>query len=355
MSNDLPAPISEDEYSAIEAAVMETARGRWFLAEYARRNRSADTQLVLDAVNRLEQVVKSGASPAAGSVDDIKLDLIDMAEAIARTRSEIRSLHSEDKADRFVDATEELDAVVSATEKATNEILGSAEKIQELVWTVLERGEAAEECAKIDELIIDVYTGCSFQDITGQRIQKVVQALRYVESRVNAMIDIWNLRGAEPDAEAGSNENAEDNARPDAHLLNGPAREGEGIQQDQIDDLMASQQPEIVNPDPAVLDWSDEGDPVTEDGGEIDVLDIAPEDSEPAELDDQPALAQARDADDFGATDATDTSDALEATDEAGPGATEPAGISNLDEDLFDETAGDGDRLTEIQAMALSS
>ena len=44
--------IGEAEYEAIEAAVMETARGRWFLAEFARRNRTADTQVLLDAIGR---------------------------------------------------------------------------------------------------------------------------------------------------------------------------------------------------------------------------------------------------------------------------------------------------------------
>src|SRR5437763_10743360 len=46
---------SEADYDAISAAFMETSRGRWFLSEYARRNRNADTRMVLDAVARIEQ------------------------------------------------------------------------------------------------------------------------------------------------------------------------------------------------------------------------------------------------------------------------------------------------------------
>lgn len=49
-----PPVIPTDDYEAIEAAVMDTARGRWFLAEFARRNRTADTQLLLQAIERLE-------------------------------------------------------------------------------------------------------------------------------------------------------------------------------------------------------------------------------------------------------------------------------------------------------------
>jgi hypothetical protein len=52
-----PEGLSEDDYEAIEAAVMETVRGRWFLAEFARRSRVDEMRQVLDAIGRLEQVV----------------------------------------------------------------------------------------------------------------------------------------------------------------------------------------------------------------------------------------------------------------------------------------------------------
>src|SRR5712672_3022446 len=45
----------EADYHAISEAFMETSRGRWFLSEYAKRNRNADTRMVLDAVARIEQ------------------------------------------------------------------------------------------------------------------------------------------------------------------------------------------------------------------------------------------------------------------------------------------------------------
>jgi hypothetical protein len=61
----LPPQLREEDYETIEAAVMETARGRWFLAEYARRNRAADTCTVLDAVGKLEKTL-TGLAEAAG-------------------------------------------------------------------------------------------------------------------------------------------------------------------------------------------------------------------------------------------------------------------------------------------------
>src|ERR1700688_3344056 len=56
---------NEEDYDAISAAFMETSRGRWFLGEYAKRNRNADTTMVLDAVARIEQTIAAQRQPAA--------------------------------------------------------------------------------------------------------------------------------------------------------------------------------------------------------------------------------------------------------------------------------------------------
>jgi hypothetical protein len=61
-------PVPAADFEAIEAAVMETARGRWFLAEYARRNRATDTAAVLEALARLEAKLAATQHPAAAAV-----------------------------------------------------------------------------------------------------------------------------------------------------------------------------------------------------------------------------------------------------------------------------------------------
>ncbi|WP_413993440.1 hypothetical protein ACMDCR_15920 [Labrys okinawensis] len=77
-----PEPLlSDEDYGAIEAAVMETARGRWFLAEYARRNRNADTDAVLSAIRRLERLVQSAGTFDAR--DEVTRGMADIAQAIA--------------------------------------------------------------------------------------------------------------------------------------------------------------------------------------------------------------------------------------------------------------------------------
>ena len=61
----LPTGIVPEDYERIEAAVMETARGRWFLMEFARRQRAAETATLLEAIARLENRVASLARESA--------------------------------------------------------------------------------------------------------------------------------------------------------------------------------------------------------------------------------------------------------------------------------------------------
>src|SRR5262245_57098434 len=105
----VPAPISEADYEAIEAAVMETARGRWFLAEYARRNRNADTTMLLKELDRIETVIRGEHS--VEPVDRIRFDLVEMSKAISRTKAEIAAMKPEvGHQGKFGEATEELDS-----------------------------------------------------------------------------------------------------------------------------------------------------------------------------------------------------------------------------------------------------
>jgi chemotaxis regulatin CheY-phosphate phosphatase CheZ len=229
--------LSEADFEAIAAAVNETERGRWFLAEYARRNRHADTERVLEAVTRLERSL-SARTDAAPS-DTIRSTIADMAEAIARTKAEIAAIRpSEDNFGTISNATIELDAIVSTTELATSEILANAERVQEIAWTMREQGLEPSFCDQLDGLMTQTYQACSFQDLTGQRIRKVVNVLHFLEERIEAMNLIWggkDTRGLK--AETPSME---------ASLLNGPALPGEGLEQIGVD--------EILDPEPAVCE-----------------------------------------------------------------------------------------------------
>lgn len=232
----VPAPISEADYEAIEGAVMETARGRWFLAEYARRNRHADTTMLLKALDRIEAAMRGERTVAP--VERIRFDLVEMSKAITRTKTEIASIKPEaDHHGKFGEASEELDSVVLATETATSDILACAERIQEMAWTLREQGAANEICDLIDANATEVYTACSFQDITGQRIAKVVETLQHIEDRVARFANVMKAKDLDGFMTDNERERAE---RRERLLLHGPQLDGEGADQSTVDSLIDS-------------------------------------------------------------------------------------------------------------------
>ncbi len=241
MSEDKKPPsVATNDYEAIQAAVMETETGRWFLSEFAERNRVADTTILLAAIKKLETVVgeKETTASIEPDVEKMRFDIVDMANAIALTKQEIAGITSGNGDDSKLDcATAELDAIVVAAETATSEILNAAESIQEVAWTMREEGARDVDFDKLDALATDIYMACSFQDITGQRTTKVVGVLQFLENRITAMLDIWgidsvNLKPAPQEKPPSC----------DSHLLNGPALDGEGVDQGDIDLMLANEE-----------------------------------------------------------------------------------------------------------------
>jgi len=170
--------------------------------------------------------------------DEVKLlrnEIRAMSLAIQQTKSEIAALrppNSED--DRLIVVTQELDAIVTATEGATNTILEAAEKVDGLAEQIEGMGNepAVNQLAgDIRDTIITMFEACNFQDITGQRISKVVKTLQFIEERVNKMIEIWGAEGFQ-DIEQSADETDEE-----SKLLNGPQLANQGVTQADIDKL----------------------------------------------------------------------------------------------------------------------
>src|SRR5690242_21185268 len=80
-----PALPAHADYDALCEALMASSRGRWFLEEYAKRNRNADTGLVLDAIARVEAVVRNEQAHQASQ--GVRIELLEMARTIAQTRA----------------------------------------------------------------------------------------------------------------------------------------------------------------------------------------------------------------------------------------------------------------------------
>lgn len=227
-----PASVSltESDYETIEAAVMETARGRWFLAEYAQRNRNADTKLVLEAIQKLQRsVLGAETAPAVAAPEKpyLRADFGEMQKVIERTKLELAGIHAARQRDGDLGA--ELQHIIEATGQAIAEVLADSERINEISQTMRFQNFDANICDQLDGLATHIYTACAFQDLTGQRIGKVGTALKLLEERIVSLVKVW---------QADSENETATSPSKDA-LLNGPAREGEGLMQDQVDELLA--------------------------------------------------------------------------------------------------------------------
>ncbi|MFC4173407.1 protein phosphatase CheZ [Microvirga sp. GCM10011540] len=169
-------------------------------------------------------------------VQRLKVELHAISEAIQRTKQEIATLRYAGAQGReMARVTDELGAVVLGTETATNSILAAAEEVDDLAANLAARlaGEEGDMARQIGERTVSIFEACNFQDITGQRISKVVSAMRFVEERVEQMIQIWGGHERFKDVPAAKDLNREG----DKALLNGPALaiDGDGRSQDDID------------------------------------------------------------------------------------------------------------------------
>lgn len=169
----------------------------------------------------------------------LKNELHLIYEAIKRTKQEIATLHVTGfKGPQMQRVTDELDAVIGGTEAATQSILAAAEEIDEnasaLVASLKQEHEHA-LAADIQERVLSIFEACNFQDLTGQRINKVVNSLKFIESHVMRMIDIWGGMGAFEEFEPAAIAEREG----DAKLLNGPKLDNDAghASQDDIDSL----------------------------------------------------------------------------------------------------------------------
>ena len=230
--------LTEDEFEHIEEEISRTTKGRAFLRRFRRQALGAATEEIRAMLEefRLSWRQQSQAIEAANRISVLRQELIEMAASIERARHEIAALQPADADNnKIISATSELDAIVISTERASFEILNAAEKLMELSSSFREGGAEPELCASLDNEVSAIFTACSFQDLTGQRTSKVVNALRYIEQRVNAMIGIWGAsEGDHPPVD-----DAFADKREDSHLLHGPQMDGKGVSQSDVDAMFS--------------------------------------------------------------------------------------------------------------------
>ena len=150
----------------------------------------------------------------------IELDLIH--DAISRTKREIAVLHGKSfDGEEMAKVNGELGAVVGGTEHATQQILEAAEAIDQ-ASSALSKVNSPEQqkilSEEIQERVISIFEACNFQDLTGQRITKVMATMRFIEKHIYEMMEIWG--GV--DAIKAHAPPIIDDREGDAKLLNGP-------------------------------------------------------------------------------------------------------------------------------------
>lgn len=213
------------------------------------RSRQGDT-VPLDEV---AGVVRSLLGSLTGdlSAEDVRLyhEVEDLARYIHSAKAEIAALNPADIREEFLPtAADELDAIVQSTEAATGEIMDATEAIEEQL-----SGLPEEVAEGIRAATTRIYEACSFQDITGQRVTKVVRTLKSIEDRVDGLVRAFDperhgvrlesaggrAAGSGGGADSRRSVSATGDRPEDADLLNGPQGSGEAIKQDDVDALLA--------------------------------------------------------------------------------------------------------------------
>ncbi len=193
---------------------------------------------VKEATRRLETVTGEAAAvpPGPPAPPGSQTSAAD-PEKIIRKVAALKAANPDD--DEIPLARQELETVVEATETAANEIMDLSENIQATTDKIrddVSKGNTDNveaHCAVMDEAATNLLMACGFQDLTGQRINKVVNALIHLEGQINDLFETLEItRGT---GEGGLHAFAPDDKRPDTDLLHGPQDEGKGISQADID------------------------------------------------------------------------------------------------------------------------
>jgi len=168
--------------------------------------------------------------------ETLRSELLGLFQYIQRVKAEIAAIsRPADDENNFDSMSDQLAAIVKATEKATNTIMETIEKNDAIIEMLrpMAKGDKKVD-AMLDKMVANgqaVFEACSFQDITGQRVNKITKSLGYVEDRVNSIVGILGESALE-EIEVQADEKSEDEK-----LLNGPQLDGKGLSQADIDAL----------------------------------------------------------------------------------------------------------------------
>jgi chemotaxis protein CheZ len=234
---------------AFRVETMDRVTGR--AITHANGHHSGHHDEIMSELRALRSLVKPAEQVTRQMIDAYKAQITEAAklkgeldliqDAIIQTKQEIATLHVTGfEGPEMARVTNELDAIVGGTESATDMILSGAEDIDQLASTLLARLKDDQNQAlaqDIQDRVVKIFEACNFQDLTGQRITKVVATLKFIETHIMRMMEIWGGLEAFKDIQAETIAEREGDTR----LLNGPKIDGEvgHASQDDIDSLFA--------------------------------------------------------------------------------------------------------------------
>ncbi len=185
----------------------------------------------------IAEVVESLMATLRGDVAAVDLSIYAELESLARyiqtVKTEIAQLRPDEVKEEYLStATDQLDVIVEATAEATHTIMDAAETIE----GIMEKLDG-ENSQKLMDATTRIYEACGFQDITGQRITKVVKALKDIEIRVDALVAAF---GSEIEKVKAEQPEREEKKEPGKELLHGPELPEDAKSQAEVDALLAS-------------------------------------------------------------------------------------------------------------------
>lgn len=167
-SEAVPAADADTEYRAIEKALLQSERGRWFLAEHSRRSRRTETSEIEEALQRFKSTLRQ--PPAV----------------LGRVRSELGSLEAmlaETKA-HLMACTQPA----AAADSPTAHLLKTAEDLHELVWSLQAREIDPAACEEIGRRAMALFALTARQAQESQRALKASAALDVLLDRVSEVL-----------------------------------------------------------------------------------------------------------------------------------------------------------------------
>ncbi|MFN3867568.1 MAG: hypothetical protein ACK4MF_00715 [Hyphomicrobiaceae bacterium] len=170
---------AELEYRAIEQTLLETPRGRWFLAEHGRRARRLDMAVLEDAIGKLSSSLQQ--PPAVLGM--MRLEIEKLSSFIAETRVELtaRSMPKTEPGDKAALDGEATSPVMR--------MLQMAESIHELTWTLHEDELDPKSCEAIARNASMLYAVSRQQAMESERTLKFADALDDTTNRLTILLD----------------------------------------------------------------------------------------------------------------------------------------------------------------------